>query len=68
LDADPSEIICESWKGKKGMQRSFGELNNNLELIAGSQYYEKRKKLFDHVVGFTKFSEYLVVAEVSKLI
>lgn len=66
LDADPSEIICESWKDKNGAQRSFGESNNNLELIAGGQYYERRKKLFDHVVGFAKFSEYLVVAEVSK--
>ena len=67
MDAEPSEIICESWKDKKGTQRSFGELNNNLELIAGGQYYERKKKLFDHVVGFAKFSEYLVVAEVSKL-
>ncbi|KAF9450688.1 vacuolar protein sorting/targeting protein 10 [Macrolepiota fuliginosa MF-IS2] len=63
LDADPTEIICESWKDKKGSQRHFGP-ENTLELIAGADYYERRKKIFDNVVGFAKFSEFLVVAEV----
>jgi hypothetical protein len=63
LDADPTEIICESWKNKKGSQRHI-EFDNHLELIAGSSYYERKKKKFDNVVGFAKFSEFLVVAEV----
>ncbi|KAJ3573829.1 hypothetical protein NP233_g2168 [Leucocoprinus birnbaumii] len=49
LDADPTEIICESWREKK--------------LVEGARFYERKKKLFDSVVGFAKFSEYLVVAE-----
>lgn len=63
LDADPTEIICESWGNKNGAQRDFNAMNNNLELVEGGQYYERQKKLFDNVVGFAKFSEYLVVAE-----
>jgi len=35
-----------------------------LELVVGSNYYNRKKKIFDAVVGFAKFSEYLVVAEV----
>jgi len=62
IDADPSEIICESHRDKKGNQRFFGS-NNPLELVVGGNYYHNRKKLFDAVVGFAKFSEYLVVAE-----
>lgn len=63
LDADPTEILCESWSKKEGSQRHTG-LDNHLELIAGPSYYERTKKLFDNVVGFAKFSEFLVVAEV----
>jgi hypothetical protein len=66
LEADPTEIICESYHEKSGAQRDFGVLNNRLELVAGGGYYEsrRRKVLFESVVGFAKFSEYLVVAEV----
>lgn len=65
LDADPTEIVCESHRDKQGTQRYFGN-NNPLELVAGRNYFEKgtRRKLFESVVGFTKFSEFLVVAEV----
>ena len=42
------------------------QLDNPLELIEGTDYYRRKKKLFDHVVGFAKFSEYLIVAEVRK--
>ncbi|KAI0630633.1 Oligoxyloglucan reducing end-specific cellobiohydrolase [Trametes polyzona] len=62
LLVDPNQILCESYKNKQGNQRSFG-MDNPLELIAGSQFYETKTKLFDHVVGFAKFSEYLIVAE-----
>ena len=65
LDADPTEIVCESYKIKQGSQRLFG-FNNPLELVVGRNYFEKgtRRTLFENVVGFTKFSEFLVVAEV----
>ena len=65
LDADPTEIVCESYRDKQGSQRYFGG-NNPLELVAGRNYFEKstRRRLFENVVGFTKFSEFLVVAEV----
>ncbi|RPD60705.1 Oligoxyloglucan reducing end-specific cellobiohydrolase [Lentinus tigrinus ALCF2SS1-6] len=62
LLVDPNQIICESYKNKKGNQRFFG-LDNPLELIGGTDFFSKKTKLFDHVVGFTKFSEYLIVAE-----
>ncbi|KAF8909112.1 vacuolar protein sorting/targeting protein 10 [Mucidula mucida] len=62
LKADPTEILCESYQKKEGNQRFF-LTENSLELIEGSSYYTKKKKLFDQVVGFAKFSEFLVVAE-----
>ncbi|OSD04902.1 Oligoxyloglucan reducing end-specific cellobiohydrolase [Trametes coccinea BRFM310] len=62
LLVDPNQILCESYKVKEGNQRFFG-LENPLELIAGTQFYDTKTKLFDHVVGFAKFSEFLIVAE-----
>ncbi len=64
LNADPTEIICESYQKKGGSQRFF-QNDNPLELVEGQQYFKKKKKLFNEVVGFAKFSEFLVVAEVS---
>lgn len=63
LKIDEREIICESYKNKKGSQISAEY--NPLELVAGANYYSKKIKLFDAVVGFASFSEYLLVAEVS---
>lgn len=63
LRVDPNQIICESYARKEGNQRFFG-LDNPLELISGTDFYRKKTKLFDHVVGFAKFSEFLIVAEV----
>lgn len=63
LKIDEREIICESYRNKKGSQRG-GEYNP-IELIAGKDYYSKKIKLFDSVVGFASFSEYLLVAQVS---
>ena len=65
LRVDPNQIICESYKVKQGSQGYFG-MDNPLELIGGTDFYAKRTKLFDHVVGFTKFSEFLIVAEVGE--
>ncbi|GJE98598.1 vacuolar protein sorting/targeting protein [Phanerochaete sordida] len=62
LRVDPNQIICESYKIKEGSQRYF-TIDNPLELIGGTDFYNRRRKLFDHVVGFAKFSEYFIVAE-----
>ncbi|KAJ7248956.1 hypothetical protein C8J57DRAFT_1475371 [Mycena rebaudengoi] len=62
LDADPTEILCESYRDKRGDQRLFqGE--NPLSLVEGSSYFSKKTKLFENVVSFAKFSEFLVVAQ-----
>lgn len=63
LHVDWTQILCESYLTKQGSQHSFGR-ENALQLISGRDYFEKKNKLFDHVVGFTKFSEFLIVAEV----
>ncbi|EDR05376.1 uncharacterized protein LACBIDRAFT_329820 [Laccaria bicolor S238N-H82] len=59
LNTHPNEIICESYRDKKGNQRLF-QNENPMELVTGSNYYANKRKVFDHVVGFAKFS---VVAE-----
>jgi hypothetical protein len=63
LNADPTEIICESYSIKQGSQRIIST-ENRLELVEGKEYYKNKRKLFDEVVGFAKFNEYLIVAEV----
>ncbi|KAK7677437.1 vacuolar protein sorting/targeting protein PEP1 [Cerrena zonata] len=62
LLADPNQIICESYKIKEGNQLFF-KMDNPLQLIGGSDFFNKQTLLFEHVVGFAKFSEYLIVAE-----
>jgi photosystem II stability/assembly factor-like uncharacterized protein len=62
LHVAQNQILCESYQNKQGSQRFFGN-DNALQLISGRDYYSKKTKLFEHVVGFTKFSEYLIVAE-----
>ncbi|KAJ7089709.1 vacuolar protein sorting/targeting protein 10 [Mycena belliarum] len=62
LEADPTEILCESYRDKTGSQRFF-QGDNPLSLVEGSSYFTKKKKLFNEVVGFAKFSEFLIVAE-----
>jgi Sortilin, neurotensin receptor 3, len=64
INSDPNEILCESLKVKTGSQRIFMD-NNPLELVVGENFFQRKKKMFDEVVGFAKFSEYLVVAAVS---
>ncbi|EPQ56214.1 Oligoxyloglucan reducing end-specific cellobiohydrolase [Gloeophyllum trabeum ATCC 11539] len=64
LKVDKTHILCESWRDKKGNQRFFMQSGTNaLELVSGTDYFATKTKLFNHVVGFTKFSEYLIVAE-----
>lgn len=67
LKVDPSQIICESYKEKKGLQPRYPTAMNAPELISGMDYYRKKNKVFDAVIGYAKFSEYLVVAEVQFL-
>ncbi|KAJ7762850.1 vacuolar protein sorting/targeting protein 10 [Mycena maculata] len=61
LDADPTEILCESYRDKTGSQKFFMG-NNPLALIEGGSYFSEKKKLFDEVIGFAKFSEFLLIA------
>jgi hypothetical protein len=65
LKVDDTQIICERYRDHKGDQRLFTR-ETPIELISGTGYFSKgqQKKLFNQVVGFTKFSEYMVVAEV----
>jgi hypothetical protein len=63
FEIDSTKILCLSYKNKMGNQRLFQ--NNPLELVSGTNYFQKRMKLFDNAVGFASFFEYLLVAEVS---
>ncbi|KAF7373252.1 Sortilin [Mycena sanguinolenta] len=63
LHADPHEILCESYANKTGSQMLFRKGLNPLALVEGPEYFKTQKKIFDRVVGFDKFSEFLVVAE-----
>jgi hypothetical protein len=64
LKIDRSQILCESYREKKGDQRMFQPNSNSLQLVSGSNFFKDKRKLFDRVVGFAKFSEFLIVAEV----
>ncbi|KAJ7166603.1 signal sequence binding protein [Mycena filopes] len=64
LAADETEILCESYRDKTGSQMLFQMGGTNpVALVEGAQYFKQKKKIFDEVVGFTKFSEFLVVAQ-----
>ncbi|KAF8523369.1 Oligoxyloglucan reducing end-specific cellobiohydrolase [Hysterangium stoloniferum] len=62
LKIDRQLVLCQSYRDKKGNQLTFKQ-SNPVELWEGSHFYKEKTKLFDNVVGFTKFSEYLIVAE-----
>jgi hypothetical protein len=66
INEDPTEILCESWEKKQGNQRDMRfSMGNSLGLVEGTKYFKDKKQVFASVIGFAKFSEYLVVAEVS---
>ena len=67
LKIDDTQILCESYRDKTGSQRFF-QSDNPLELVGGTKFFQKKKKLFDHVAGFAKFSEFLIVAEVIRFL
>ncbi|UZJ55856.1 hypothetical protein CBS101457_005176 [Exobasidium rhododendri] len=60
--ADSTAIVCESYRDKKGNQRTF-DTTNPLQLIVGANYYKNKNKIFEAVEGFAVFDEFLVVAE-----
>ncbi|KAJ7733832.1 hypothetical protein B0H14DRAFT_3517289 [Mycena olivaceomarginata] len=62
LHVDHRQILCESYRDKTGSQRLF-QRDNPLALVAGSAFFTKKKTLFENVVGFATFAEFLVVAE-----
>ncbi|EJD41407.1 Oligoxyloglucan reducing end-specific cellobiohydrolase [Auricularia subglabra TFB-10046 SS5] len=63
LKIDQQLILCESYRDKKGDQSTFIPSERPLQFIAGKRFYQDRTKIFDNIVGFTKFSEYLIVAQ-----
>ncbi|GAA5963481.1 hypothetical protein JCM3765_006251 [Sporobolomyces pararoseus] len=64
LKLDEKIIFCESYRDKKGSQRSVYSQNNPLQLIEGDYFYGGTKKVvFESIVGFATFEEYMVVAE-----
>jgi hypothetical protein len=67
LRVDPSQILCESYRDKTGSQRFFQMATNPMQLVSGRDFFNKKVKVFDEIVGFTKFSEYLIVAEVRRV-
>ncbi|KAG1845862.1 hypothetical protein DFJ58DRAFT_730700 [Suillus subalutaceus] len=62
LRIDSSQILCESYENKQGSQVFFGR-DNALQLVSWTDPYVTKTKLFDHVVGFTQLSEFLIVDE-----
>ncbi|KAG5353581.1 vacuolar protein sorting/targeting protein PEP1 [Termitomyces sp. Mn162] len=60
LYADPTEIVCESYAEKTGSQVRM-QLEP-MQLVVGANYFSRKRKMFEQVVGFAKFSEFLVVA------
>jgi len=65
LKVDEKIIFCESYRDKKGSQRAVFANNNPLQLIEGDYFYATKKTVFEQIVGFATFEEYMVVAEVS---
>lgn len=59
---DPTGIICESYREKKGSQRAF-DSSNPLQLIYGMNYYQRHHKVLDAIEGVAVFDEFMVVAE-----
>jgi hypothetical protein len=57
-------IICESFAKKSGSQRSNAWATKSLTV--GENYYSRKTEAFKSIVGYTTFSEYLIVAEVRR--
>ncbi|CAG8491270.1 16400_t:CDS:10 [Acaulospora colombiana] len=61
---DENLIFCESYREKKGSQRSF--YNNPLRFCTSKDFFSNKVDCkFENIVGFATFEEYMVVAELS---
>ncbi|BGO96427.1 putative Signal sequence binding protein [Rhodotorula toruloides ATCC 204091] len=60
---DEKTVFCEAYRDKKGSQRAVYQNNNPLQLISGEFFYSHKTTLFDSIVGFATFENYMVVAE-----
>ncbi|KAJ7048251.1 hypothetical protein C8F01DRAFT_1193597 [Mycena amicta] len=59
----PTEIWCESYRDKTGMQRLFQD-DNPLALIRGEGYFLERQELVNsEIAGFTNIGSYSLVAK-----
>ncbi|GAA6062486.1 hypothetical protein JCM10212_001859 [Sporobolomyces blumeae] len=66
LKVDEKIIFCESYRDKKGSQRAVYANNNPLQLIEGDYFYSNKRTVFEQIVGFATFEEYMVVAEMAQ--
>ncbi|WFD03416.1 vacuolar protein sorting/targeting protein PEP1 [Malassezia obtusa] len=62
--ADQRAILCESYLEKRGEQPARHTGERTLQLVLGNNLYSQRRVLFEHVLGFSVFEQYLLVAEV----
>ncbi|KAI3629041.1 hypothetical protein CBS9595_000113 [Malassezia furfur] len=62
--ADARAILCERYRDKRGAQPVQHTGERALQLVLGNDLYRKQRVLFDNVLGFSVFEEYLLVAEV----
>ncbi|CAG8518361.1 10234_t:CDS:10, partial [Racocetra persica] len=58
---DKKFIFCESYKNKRGSQKSF--INNPLQLWSSHDFGKSKTTVSDDIVGFTTFEQYMVAAE-----
>lgn len=59
--ANEGGILCASYHNKTGPQ--YGSYPGNpLELVIGKDWYDNKEILFDQIIGFDIFGDYLVVA------
>ncbi|POW02780.1 hypothetical protein PSTT_11522, partial [Puccinia striiformis] len=61
--ADERLIFCQAYQHKRGSQKSMSD--NPLQLIQGRNFFDEKKKLFDSIVGFATFEEFMVVAQIA---
>ncbi|EFP90660.1 vacuolar protein sorting/targeting protein PEP1 [Puccinia graminis f. sp. tritici] len=61
--ADERLIFCQAYQHKRGSQKAMDD--NPLQLIEGRKFYDEKKRLFDSIVGFATFEEFMVVAQIA---
>ncbi|KAF0396202.1 Oligoxyloglucan reducing end-specific cellobiohydrolase [Gigaspora margarita] len=63
VSASEDIIFCESYLEKTGSQKSF--YNNSLQFWSTRDFGANKKILFNNIVGFVTFENFIVVAELS---